>query len=184
MNRKFWVVLTVMTLCIVMTETVNLDAQPVRSTAQVVKATFLYNFAKFIDWPNNTFKNPDSPILLCILGENTLGEALTVIKNKTAGGRRLLIRYCRDVAETDGCHILFISPSEKENFSHILKDIKGVPCLTVSDTETFTQHGGLIYLFQKGNKIRFEINLEASRKARLKISSHLLKLARLFKADE
>ncbi|MDM8554468.1 YfiR family protein [Desulfococcaceae bacterium HSG7] len=185
MNRKPWVIIiTVVTVCTVILGHVNVGAQSVQSTAQIVKATFLYNFAKFINWPDKAFKSPDSPILLCILGENTLGEALTVIKNKAAGGRRLLIRYCSDVAETDGCHILFISPSEKENFSHILEEIKGTPCLTVSDTETFTQHGGMIYLFQQGNKIRFEINLEASKEARIKISSQLLKLARLFKTDE
>ena len=184
MNKKLWVAITAMTVYAVMLIPVNIGAQPVRSTSQVVKTTFLYNFAKFIKWPDKAFKSPDSPIVLCILGEDTLGDALTVIKNKTASGRRLLIRYVRDVSEIDICHILFISSSEKDNFSQILKYIKGIPYLTVSDTETFTQHGGMIYLFQQGNNIRFEINLKAAEEAHLKISSQLLKLARLFKADE
>ena len=185
MNRKPWVIIiTVMTVCAVILGHVNVGAQSVQSTAQVVKATFLYNFAKFIKWPDKAFKSPNSPIVLCILGEDTLGDAFTVIKNKTAGGRRVLIHYFKDVSEIDICHILFISSSEKNNFSQILKYIKGIPYLTVSDTETFTQHGGMIYLFQQGNNIRFEINLKAAEEAHLKISSQLLKLARLFKADE
>jgi hypothetical protein len=157
------------------------NAESLRSSENAVKATFLYNFTKFVEWPEGAFESPESSIILCILGEDIFGEAVKVIENKTAGGRQLVIRYSQSVAEIGGCHVLFISASEKKAFPRILEALRGVPVLTVSDAETFTQHGGIIRFFREDNKIRFEINLTAAKAARLKISSRLLKLARIFK---
>lgn len=183
MSRHCYAILSVMIACLLMSGHTYGHAQSIRSTEQVVKATFLYNFAKFVEWPDGTFTTPDSPIILCILGDNPFGRALAAIENKNIKGRRLGIRLCRDVSETTGCHILYISPSEQKQVPHILNSIKHQSFLTVSDTEMFGKKGGMIYLFKTEHSVQFEINLEVARKARLKISSRLLKLARIIDSD-
>ncbi|QTA87601.1 YfiR family protein [Desulfonema magnum] len=176
MRRKYLVYLWLMIFI-----PLNTASQTVKSSEYVVKATFLYNFAKFVEWPAHAFERPDTPVILCILGKDIFGDALKTIENKVIRGRTLLIRHCQDTNEAKGCHILFISPSGDKNLQEILSDIKDTPCLTVSDTEAFAQRGGIIRFFTMGNKIRFEINPEAAKRSHLKISSRLLKLARIFK---
>jgi len=160
---------------------VNTEADPVKSLEYAVKSTFLYNFAKFTEWPAETYEDPEAPVILCILGKNPFGKAIRVIENKIIRGRPLLVRECRDVIKK--CHILFISSSEEKNLPKILSETKGLPCLTVSDMEGFVRFGGMIRFFRMGKKIRFEVNPDAAKRSRLKISSRLLKLALIFRED-
>ncbi len=181
MSQKFYMWIAVFWFWAAIFMPLNAASQAAKSSEYIVKATFLYNFAKFVEWPADAFEGPDAPVILCILGEDIFGDALKTIENKVIRGRNLLIRQCQDTNETKGCHILFISPSEDEKLPKILSDMKGMPSLTVSDTEGFVQSGGIIRFFTMGNKIRFEINPEAAKLSHLKISSRLLKLARIFK---
>ena len=149
----------------------------------LVKATFLYNFAKFVEWPAEVFKRQDSPLNLCILGKDPFGEAISVIKDKLVRGRPLLIRYCKDIREAEGCHILFISESKEGDGTCSLSELGEKPCLTVSDSDGFARRGGIIRLFRVGKKIRFEINPAAAAQSSLKISSRLLKIAKIVEED-
>ena len=144
-----------------------------------VKAAFLYNFAKFVEWPPDAFAGPQAPIVLGIVGEDPFGDALReIISGKTVNGRSFLIKRLKLGPELHGCHILFISSSEKKNLARIFESLKGSSVLTVGETDQFVQSGGAIKLFLEGNNVRFEINVGAASLARLKISSKLLALAR------
>jgi YfiR/HmsC-like len=146
-----------------------------------IKAAFLYNFAKFVEWPATAFKDAQSPLTLCILGKDPFGDALDSLREKTIEGRRLVIRRVSKIEEADKCHILFVSASEKDSLSHILKVTRSWNVLTVGDTKGFAESGVVINIISIGNKMGFEINLDAAEHTSLKISSKLLKLGKIIK---
>ena len=146
-----------------------------------IKAAFLYNFAKFVEWPDQTLADTSVPIGVGVLGKDPFGSALDSINGKTVRGRSLVIKRFETVQDLEFCHVLFISSSEEKHLASILESLKDRSVLTVSEAEQFTQCGGIIKLTEKGNRIRFEINLGAADRARLKISSKLLKLATIVK---
>jgi hypothetical protein len=142
-----------------------------------VKAAFLYNFAKFIEWPSDVLTDPNSPFILGIVGEDPFGADLEqTISGKVVNGRRLVIKRFKQGQPLDSCHILFISSSEQGRLTQILDSLKGSSVLTVGEAEHFTRSGGIINFTLKDNRVRFEINLAAADRARLKISSKLLVL--------
>lgn len=144
----------------------------------LIKAAFLYNFAKFVEWPSPVSGDRTAPLGVCIIGQDRFGDALGTLKNKTVEGRPISVRKGVKPDEADRCHIFFISTSEKENLPQILKTIRGAPVLTVGDTEGFARSGVMINLVPIGNRIGFEINLSAVEATPLKISSKLLKLGK------
>ncbi len=144
----------------------------------LLKAAFLYNFAKFIQWHDSAFKNPEDPVLLCLLNGEAFGNAIETIRDKEVSNKRKLsVRLCKSVKEVSGCHILFIASSESENLPSILSLTQTAPMLTVSDTEGFAQRGVMLNLVNIDNKIRFESNMNALNSMPFKLSSQLLKLA-------
>jgi len=148
-----------------------------------VKAAYLYNFAKFVEWPAEVLADPSLPLSICIIGEDPFGNALDTIKGKTVKGRKLLIKRYSGVEDLKECHIIFISPSEEKNLAGILEKIKDMHMLTVSDMEGFADRGGMINLKKSKNRIRLEINLDATQQSGLKMSSKLLKIAKIIKGD-
>ncbi len=159
-------------------------AQSEPPTEYQVKAAFLYNFAKFVEWPADAFPDVQSPIVLGILGDDPFGSVLDkMIYGKAANGRGFVVKRVSEDAKLRSCHILFISSSEKKHLARILEGLKGAGVLTVGDMDRFAESGGVIHLLLAENKVRFGINLTAAARARLKISSKLLALARIV-ADE
>jgi hypothetical protein len=152
-------------------------AQPPAVREYQVKAAFVYNFAKFVEWPAAVFANAQAPLRLCIVGEDPFGEALDALKDKTVRDRRLGVQQLARVESPAVCQIAFISTSEKERLPQLLEPLKDTPVLTVSDMDSFLHAGGVINLVTVDNKIGFEINLDAARRAGLTISAQLLKLA-------
>lgn|SRR2546426_2133249 len=143
-----------------------------------VKAAFLFNFAKFVEWPPTAYAEPTSPIVIGILGENPFGDDLErTIRGKTVNNRPFAIKEIRSLPGATNCHILFISTSEKKRFSEIFEGLRGVGVLTVGETERFVETGGMINFVKDANRIRFQINDDAAKGAGLKISSKLLSLA-------
>ena len=143
-----------------------------------VKAAFMFNFAKFVDWPPEVFAGSNSPIVLGILGKNVFGSDLEkTIRDRKVNNHAFQFTNFTSAAEATNCHILFISPSEKENFSKIISGLHSASVLTVSETEGFIKAGGMINFKFEGSNIRFEISDETAKKAGLKISSKLLTLA-------
>ena len=146
-----------------------------------VKAAFLYNFAKFVEWPSGTFHDSTSPTKICVLGKDPFGEALDSLRNKNIGSRKLIIERLRRGDSLDKCQLLFISDSEKNNLPEILRGVKKSPILTVGDMKGFVQSGGIINFISKGGQVSFEINVDAAERSTLKVSSQLLQVANIFR---
>ena len=144
-----------------------------------IKAAYIYNFAKFVDWPAQAFVSTNAPMVIGVLGENDFGSYLKqIISGREINGHQLQFVKFDSAAQATNCQVLFISASEKSHLSKILDQLKGASILTVSETDNFIGDGGMIYLFlDEENKVRFQINNDAARKAGLVISSKLLSLA-------
>ena len=143
-----------------------------------LKAAFLFNFAKFVEWPPGAFPEAKSPMIIGVLGDNPFGAELErTIRDKIVNGRPLQIREFRSPAEARECHILFVSNSEKKRLPEVVESLRGTNVLTVGEAENFIESGGMISFVREGNKIRFQINDQAARGAGLKISSKLMNLA-------
>jgi hypothetical protein len=143
-----------------------------------VKAAFLYNFAKLTEWPAGSFAGEQAPLTICVLGDNPFGNAFNSFRSKTIKNRPAAIREIADVDAAGGCHVLFISTSERPHLAAILGSLGKRNVLTVSDMKQFAQSGGMIGLVTVDEKIRFEVNTRASNRAGLNVSSQILKLAK------
>jgi len=141
-----------------------------------VKAAYLYNFTKFITWPQ-TSAQADEPIDLCIYGEDPFRTLLEPISRLKALGRPLRLQYPKEATAISGCEVLFISASEARFADELLAKAHAEQILTVSDIRDFAREGGMIGFVTVGNVIRFQINLQAARSAGLQISAKLLELA-------
>lgn len=139
-----------------------------------VKAAFIYNFAKFVEW-----QKPADELPLCIIGNDPFGAAMKNVEGKIAGGKRIVVRRIKSLEELKRCQMLFISSSEKNKLDDITGLARDIGILTISDTESFAEKGVVINLYIEEDKVRFEINIDAAADARLKISSRLLSLARI-----
>lgn len=142
-----------------------------------IKAVFLFNFAKFVDWPETAFPARDAPIVIGVVGESPFGSALeAAIKDETVKGRKIVCRQFTNESLLTNCNILFISRSEQDHIPALLEKLGKAPVLTVADSEGFTAQGGMINFVLQDNKIRFDINPMVAERAGMKISSRLLNL--------
>jgi hypothetical protein len=145
-----------------------------------VKAAYLFNFIKFVEWPEDAFADSLAPIVIGIAGDDPFGSALPeVVMGKTAQGRDLVIRRYHTGEDLRGASILFISASEKKRLPQILAGLRGSSALTVADMDGFLDAGGMIQFLSENDRVRFAINVDAASRARLKVSSKLLSLARV-----
>ena len=142
-----------------------------------VKAAYLYNFAKYVEWPPKAFPVASAPLLICIAGANPFGEALAALSGKTVESHPVEVRHIPMATSLDPCHIVFIGRAEQGRLKTVLAKLAFRPILTVSDIGDFARAGGMIGLVEAEQRIRFDINLTATQQANLKLSSQLLKLA-------
>ncbi|MEZ5585147.1 MAG: YfiR family protein [Candidatus Competibacteraceae bacterium] len=142
-------------------------------------AVYIQNFAKFTTWPVESFVDPTAALNLCILGEDPFGVALAKVDGSKIRDHALRIKHYPRVAVISGCHIVFISRSERWRLEQILHDLTGTPILTVSDIPEFSQQGGMITLLTVDRRLRFAVNPVAVARAGLKLSSKLLELAQI-----
>ena len=153
-------------------------------TEYQVKAAFLFNFAKFVDWPPEKFSAQDSPLVIGILGEDPFGTVLdAVVQKKSINNRPLLVRRLSAAEDSKQCHILFISRSEKAHLGPLLDALKSQAVLTVGETERFAQQGGMINFVLVNESVKLEINANAAGTAGLKIRSNLLSLAKIINTE-
>ncbi len=144
-----------------------------------VKAAFLYNFAKFVEWPSN---GDAKPVKIGILGDDPFGDYLDdAIRGKTIRGRPIEARRFRSIGDLQVCDILFISGSEAKRVREIFKALSGVPVLTVGEGRDFAEEGGMIGLIIEAGKVRFDINNKAAKASGITVRSQLLQLARSVK---
>jgi hypothetical protein len=152
------------------------------SSEYLIKAGFIYNFAKLVEWPTIAFPQPDSPIVIGILGDDPFGATLDrTVADKKIEGRAFVIKRLKwsDLKNFKDCNILFVSSSEKDHIDSIVDAVKFLPILTIGDTPGFAARGGIMNFVVEDNKVRFEVNLDAAKHADLTISSRLLTLARI-----
>ena len=156
-------------------------AQNIATSEYEIKAAFLFNFAKFAEWPPESMKDTDGSFVIGILGKDPFKNALEqTIGDKTVRGAPIQIRRFPRVEDLQPCHILFISESEKGNLPAVLRRIANQSILTVSDMPGFARNGGMINLYTENKKVRFMIHTQAVEKAGLTLSAKLLTLAKIF----
>lgn len=149
-----------------------------------VKAAYLYKFSGFVDWPDTVFSSDKAPFLIGVLGDDPFQSILDkTIEGKKAKDHPVAAKRSNIPSDLKECHIVFISASEKNRIESIIAEFATEPVLTVSDSEDFVKQGGVIGLVNIDDKIRFEVNLDAAKKAGLKISSQLLDVARVILSD-
>jgi len=155
----------------------QLAAQNLSSREYEIKAAYLYNFTKYVDWPSY-----GDTITIGVLGNNPFGGALAPLNGKIVKGRRLAIKQLDSVRDAHSCQVIFVSASERQRLPEIFEDLKSGQILTVGEMQGFAEGGGIINFVEENNKVRFEINAEAARRTGLSISSELLKLAKIVKS--
>ena len=157
--------------------------QPIVASEYSIKAAFLLNFARFIEWPRGSFAGEDAPLVVAILGEDPFGEVMDrTLQAKTVNTHPLLLKRLRFGDDLSTCHIVFVSRSEKDKVPAIVRSLQGRSVLLVSETEQFLEQGGIINFYLEADNVKFSINLSAAEHSGLKISSKLLRLAKIFKA--
>lgn len=156
---------------------------PPDASEYLIKAGFIYNFAKFVEWPATAFSQPDSPIMIGVLGADPFGSVLDhLVEDKKIGPRGFVVKrykWGKDLKDLKECKILFVSASEKAHIDEIVQAVKGLPILMVGETPGFAERGGIIRFTLEDNRVRFEINVDAAHQADLNISSRLLTLAKI-----
>jgi hypothetical protein len=167
---------TALSLCV-------LEVIPVRVAAEAMseyqlKAAFLVNFGKFIDWPEPGFSSGTVPFVIGVVGDDPFGDDLDeAIKGKQIGAHPIVARRISSGGDMSGIELAFIGSSEKTRLADTLRRLNSSSAVTVSDIDRFCDAGGIIAFVVDNNRIRFEVNLEAAQKRNLKISSKLLSLA-------
>jgi hypothetical protein len=147
-----------------------------------LKAAMLYNLTHFVEWPDSAYADRQAPILLCILGQDPFANSLSsTIPKGRENGRTVLVRHLQSDSEIPGCHILYISSSERKTAAHIFSALNRSCVLTVGEMAQFAAHGGIIQFAMEDQHVHFDINLDAASRAGLKISSKLLALAQIVK---
>ncbi|MEO7523062.1 MAG: YfiR family protein [Ferruginibacter sp.] len=145
-----------------------------------VKAVFLFNFTRFVDWPSAAFESTNSPFIIGILGDDPFGNYIDeTVSGESTGGHPIIIKRYKTVKDIDNCHVLYIHSVDDESIRLIIADTKTKNVLTVSDANHFASLGGVIGFFLENNKIRMQINQEAAKSASLNISSKLLGVAKV-----
>jgi len=163
-------------LCVVLVlfcvNTGNVYAKTETESAVIIG--FLYNFFKFIDWPHST--GISDGYCLCTTDDNSLGNSLLALTNKTIKNKPLSIKRGVSGKELESCHMVFMSADE--DTSRSMNDLHGLAVVTVSDKPDFINQGGMIGLVQENNRLAFEINLDAAKAVDIRISAQMLKLAK------
>ena len=147
-------------------------------TEYQVKAVFVYNFSRFVEWPPQTFTTPNEPFVIGILGSDPFGTRLDeAVRGEQIDQHPLLVRRFRSVDEIGDCRILYIDRSESAQLQQILAALDHRNTLTVSDLDDSSQRGVMVQFATENNRIRLRINVESARAAGLTISSKLLRSA-------
>jgi len=146
-------------------------------------AAALFRLPSFVEWPDESFPEPQPRFKLCVVGKNAVFDLLARHKGETTKGRPFDFSLVEQLSDADGCHLIFL-PGEIDGLGfEEVRRLCTKRCLTVSDTPHFARQGGMIRMFFRQRKLRFEINLNAAQKAGLVVSSRLLALATIVESD-
>jgi len=176
-GRFFTGCLLMLLMAVVVLGPMPARAQAEQAREYQIKAAFIYNFFKFIDWPETPLSDTPDTISICILGKDPFGDIFAPIEGKTVKNKKLAIKRVSSPGEIGSCQILFVCPSEQERLGPILASTCGKSILTVSDIKDFARQGGMVGFFSAENTVGFAINLKATERSGLKMSSKLLEMA-------
>jgi hypothetical protein len=157
-------------------------AAPQDVTEPALKAAFIYNFARFTEWPAGAIAD-GAPLVLCVLGDPAIAGALErAVKERTLAGRSIgVAQTAPDWKSLAGCHLAYVAGVTASAAAKIVAGLQDTPVLTISEVAGFTQMGGIAQFFFENGQLRFDVQLESAKRARLQISSRLLALARTTK---
>ncbi len=176
--------------CVILAPTLYATQDIDAAKAIKVKAAYLYQFTKFVEWPKTAFERDKSPIVIAILGNDPFGTVLDkTVFEKTVRGRRIAIvrigAYGRDSRKTlRSCHLLYVASSERHRIREVLDDIDSQNILVVGEGKDHATSGGMIGLVLDSGRITFHVNHEAVKRAGLRMSAKLLRLAKIVKSRE
>lgn len=173
-----WAIGRLVLVTLLAASSIRLAAQPRPPAAEhEVKAAFLYQFGRYVDWPAGQ-ERTSSSFVICVLGEDPFGSALDdIVKGKSISGYPVAIKRTIGPSQLHDCRILFVSRSEDDRLPAILKALEGKMVLTVGEGAQFARRGGMVAFTSEERKIRFVINLAAADAAKVRLSSQLLRIA-------
>jgi hypothetical protein len=151
------------------------------SKEYAVKAAFIYNFAQFTQWPSDAFQSADSPFVIGVMGDDPFDGALEqAVAGKNVSGHPMVIHHLSSASDVEKCQLVFVPASQDARLADVFKAVDAKPVLSIGETDNFPWAGGTIRFYMEDNKVRFEINPGSADHAHLRISSKLMKLAKIF----
>lgn len=149
-----------------------------------IKAVYLYNFTKFISWPESAFSDSNSPIMICVFGSNPAKKTLEKLSEKITRGRPLKVSFLEDEHDAGACHILFLSQTNEIRALPFLKETTGKPVLTVGEYSGFSDNGIIEFKVDTDYRVKLAINLNHAKQNQINISAQLLEIAYIVKTEE
>jgi hypothetical protein len=154
-------------------------AESLTAREHQVKAAFVYNFAKFVEWPAISFQTTNSPLVIGVVGKSPIIAALeAAVRDRTINGRPIIVKSVETAEAARATHLVFVAASEDKRMAELLPALANASVLTVGESEAFAGDGGMINFILDGDKCRFDINMDSAEKAGLKVSAQLQKLAK------
>lgn len=143
-----------------------------------LKAALVFNFARYVEWPEQAFASREAPITICVLGRDRLGAAFAALDGRKLQSRAARVRTGVATNDMRGCHVVFVGDLAERQYAGVVRSLAGQPVLTIGEAENFIDSGGAIGIVEGEQRLQFEVNRNALEQAHLKVSSQLLKLAR------
>ena len=171
-------------LCLFLLRPPAVLGEPVIGPEYEVKLGFLYNFANFVTWPQASFEKDPDTLILCFASDSPSSEVLYKLDGKSIKGRKLKVIAYQEGTCVEQSHILFFATRDKAFIQQALDLAAGRNILTIGEVEGFARMGGIINFFEEHNRLRFKINIDAARRAGLKMSSQLLGSAQIVKEEQ
>ena len=179
-NRAQVRLLLVAAGCVILTICTPVAAHADGEKEYEVKAAFIFNFAKFVEWPARAFNSSESPFVVAVVGKDPFGGSLAAaLRGKEVAGRSIVLKRFNWDDDMKGAHVLFIASEDPDRLSRVSDSVKGYPILTIGESRGFAPRYGIIGFTVEKKRVRFEINLDAARRAGLTVSSRLLSLAKV-----
>jgi hypothetical protein len=167
------------TVAILLSLFIMTTAYAQKASEYQVKAAFLFNFSKFLEWPVEAMGEAEEPFVFGVLGKDPFGSYLdAIIAGEKIMDHQMIVKRFNSVEQVDKCHILFVNLHGKT--SEALNALKGKSILTVGDDNDFNRYGGIIRFFTENEMIRLQINVDAAKTANLNVSSKLLRIAKIY----
>jgi hypothetical protein len=158
----------------------NSSAAPAQPTEYALKSVFLYNFCRFMEWPNSAFSSPNDPLVIGVVGDDPFGSLLNeAVEGETYHGHPIRIEHYHSPRDIKHCQVLFVSHSETSRTKEILAAVAGKSIVTVGETDGFLDMGGMIALTADHNRVRLRVNPANLRAANIDVSSKLLRVAEI-----